>query len=224
MSFVKYKKLKIIDKFVEKTKDISYNILLSNTITETTETITETTETITPNLLFTKIKEKVDEHITLEFILSTKTNNGNTQLSERVVIQKIREILDSMSLEYEEAGSQQSKDFRNVGNIGLNIEIKKTDSLTLYFNDTCPNKDIYYIILFTGKEYKRKVENNIKPQILYINGNDFIEESPWLEEFNHELTVLKDKYARGENKKKLSGIMEVYPRPTYKANIRKFIH
>ena len=38
-----------------------------------------------------------------------------------------------------------------------------------------------------------------------------------------ELTALKDKYARGENKKKLSGIMEVYPRPTFKANIAKFL-
>jgi hypothetical protein len=37
------------------------------------------------------------------------------------------------------------------------------------------------------------------------------------------LTALKDKYARGPNKKNLAGIMEVYPRPTFKANIAKFL-
>ena len=37
------------------------------------------------------------------------------------------------------------------------------------------------------------------------------------------MTALKDKYARGENKKRLAGIMEVYPRPTFKANIAGFI-
>ena len=67
------------------------------------------------------------EKITLEFIETIKTKKGNTQGSERGVILKIREILDGMSIAYTEAGSQQSKDFRNVGGIGLNIEIKKTD-------------------------------------------------------------------------------------------------
>lgn len=173
--------------------------------------------------LFLQIKENVEKTITKEFIESTKTIKGNTQVTERVVIQKIREILDSMNIQYEEAGSQQSKDFRNVGNIGLNIEIKKTDSFVIYFNDTCPSKEIYYIILFTGKVYK-KVENNIQPQLLYINGNDFIKESKdWLYDYNKELECLKDKYGRGENKKNLSGIMEVYPRPTYKANISSFL-
>lgn len=181
------------------------------------------TEINEADVLFKKIKQMVEQCITIEFIESTKTNHGNTQVSERLVIQKFREILDSMKLDYKEAGSQQSKDFRNVGNTELNIEVKKTDNLTIYFNDTCPCKDIYYIILFTGKIYKRKPENNIPPQVLYINGSEFIDESPWLEEFNNELNILKDKFARGDNKKKLSGIMEVYPRPTYKANILKFL-
>lgn len=38
-----------------------------------------------------------------------------------------------------------------------------------------------------------------------------------------EINLLKDKYGRGENKKQLKGIMEVYPRPTFKANIRSFL-
>ncbi len=174
--------------------------------------------------LFEQITSKLDEMVNEEFIKSTKTEKGNTQISERVVIEKIREVLTSLELSFEEAGSQQSKDFRNVGGIGLNVEIKKTDNPVIYFNDTCPNKDIYYVIFFTGKVYKRTPEKNILPKLLYINGEEFIKDSPWIQEYIDALTALKDKYARGENKKKLSGIMEVYPRPTFKANISNFLH
>ena len=173
--------------------------------------------------LFNRITKELDEQVGEEFIKSTKTEKGNTQVSERVVIEKIRVILTGMELIFEEAGSQQSKDFRNVGGIGLNIEIKKTDNPVVYFNDTCPNKDIWYIIFFTGKEYKRKPENNIPAKLLYINGEEFIKDSPWLEEYIQEITALKDKYARGAAKKQLAGIMEVYPRPTFKGNISKFL-
>jgi hypothetical protein len=139
------------------------------------------------------------------------------------VIEKIREVLVSLELSFEEAGSQQSKDFRNVGGIGLNLEIKKTDNPIIYFNDTCPSKDIYYVIFFTGKEYKRTPDKNILPQLLYINGEEFVRDSPWINTYIDELSALKDKYARGPNKKNLAGIMEVYPRPTFKANIAKFL-
>jgi hypothetical protein len=44
-----------------------------------------------------------------------------------------------------------------------------------------------------------------------------------LEEYIQEITALKDKYARGPAKKMLAGIMEVYPRPTFKGNISKFL-
>ena len=134
----------------------------------------------------------------------------------------MREVFDELKLTYEEAGSQQSKDFRNVGGIGLNIELKKTDNSIIYFNDTCPSADIYYIVIFTGKISKRS-RTNIPGQVLYLNGAEFLSDCEWLEEFIAELTALKDKYARGENKKKLSGIMSVYPRPTFKADISSFL-
>ena len=174
-------------------------------------------------ILFERITKKLDEEVNEDFIKSTKTENGNTQISERVVIEKIREVLVSLDLSFEEAGSQQSKDFRNVGGIGLNLEIKKTDNPVIYFNDTCPSKDIYYVIFFTGKEYKRTPDKNILPRLLYINGDEFVKDSPWIDTYIEELTALKDKYARGPNKKNLAGIMEVYPRPTFKANIAKFL-
>ena len=173
--------------------------------------------------LFDRIAEVVNESVDQKFIASTKTTKGNTQVSERCVIEKIRSILDDMNLPYTEAGSQQSKDFRNVGGIGLNIEVKKTDSAAVYFNDTCPSKDIWYIIIFTGKKNKKTADYSILPQLLYINGFEFVKDSPWIEEYIRAITALKDMYARGASKKQLAGIMEVYPRPTFKAKIDGFL-
>lgn len=171
--------------------------------------------------LFRAICAKVDTLVTSEFINSTKTCAGNTQTSERQIIQKVREVLDSMNLTYKEAGSQQSKDFRDIDNVGLNIEIKKTDTEMVYFNDTCPTEDIYYIIFVTGKEFKRKP---CRPAMcLYLNGVDFTKDSPWLTDYIAWIEDGKNRFARGENKKALPGIMEVYPRPTFKANISEFI-
>jgi hypothetical protein len=178
---------------------------------------------MTAQLLFQTIKTRMLSVISTEFIKSTRTAKGNTQVSERIVITKMKEIFDEMALTYEEAGSQQSKDFRNIGGIGLNIEIKKTDGTTICFNDTCPAEDIYYIIMFTGKEFKRKIEKNIPAQLCFLNGAEFLVDAPWIAEYVAELTTLKDKYARGANKKQLTGIMSVYPRPTFKADISSFL-
>ena len=172
----------------------------------------------------TTLWNKIQQHLQLddlEFIALLKTKAGNTQSPERTLIDKIRSGLTDMNLSFQEAGSQQSKDFRNVGGVDLDIEVKKTDSFTVYFNDTCPSKDIYYIIVFTGKTYSTK--QDIPPKIIFVNGQEFIKDSPWITEYHRDITRLKDKYARGEAKKMLPGIMEVYPRPTYKANIERFI-
>ena len=174
-------------------------------------------------ILFDRISSLLKQRINLEWIESVKTIKGNTQSSERLVIQKIKQVFDELKLSYEEAGSQQSKDFRNVGGIGLDIEIKKTDNTTIYFNDTCPSSDIYYVIVFTGKIYKRSPQSNIPGQVLCLNGSEFLKDCDWLNEFNAKLTTLKNEYARGENKKQLSGIISVYPRPTYKADISSFL-
>ena len=173
--------------------------------------------------LFTKIREKLEAGVDAEFIKSTKTQKGDTQKSERTVIERIRSILTELSLTFQEAGSQQSKDFRNVGGIGLDIEIKKTDSATIYFNDTVPTENIFYVILFTGKENKRAPQKSIPAQLAFVNGLEFVKDSPWIEDYIQELTRLKDKYARGASKKELGGIMSVYPRPTFKADISGFL-
>ena len=173
--------------------------------------------------LFQKITSELSKYITQEFIMTTRTEKGNTQACERVVIQKICEVLDAMGVSYKQAGSQQSKDFRNVGDIDLDIEVKKTDNMKVFFNDTCPSEKIFYVIFFTGKEYKKTPEKNIPGKLLFMNGEEFVKDSPWIEDYIREITAIKDKYGRGENKKHLEGIMEVYPRPTFKADIRKFL-
>jgi len=180
--------------------------------------------TQSPQELFEEIKIAMKDQVSLEFIESTRTAKGYTQKSERYVIAKMKEVLDGMGLTYQEAGSQQSKDFRNVGGIGLNIEIKKSDKNLIYFNDTCPSENIYYIVLFTGKQYTKTPEKNIPPQLCFMNGAEFlVGAEEWIEKYKADMDVIKDKYARGENKKKLPGIMSVYPRPTFKANISSFL-
>ena len=106
-------------------------------------------------LLFDKIFALAKTVITKEKLVALTTKNGDTQASERTSIPLIKSVLNQLGLTYTEAGSQQSKDFRNVGGIGLDIEVKKTDGNTVTFNDTCPNKNIWYLILFTGKENTR---------------------------------------------------------------------
>ena len=170
--------------------------------------------------LFNKISNLAKTKITCEMLVALRTRNGNTQVSERSSIDLIRMVLDELGLTYEEAGSQQSKDFRNVGGIGLDIEVKKTDGNTLTFNDTCPNSNIWYLIMFTGKTTRR---TTIPPGIIGINGSEFIEGSDWIDEYQHEIDAIKDKYCRGEGARALPGKMKVYVRPTYRADITEFL-
>lgn len=59
--------------------------------------------------LFERVKNKLNETVNAAFIRSTKTEKGNTQISERVVIEKIREVLSSLELTFEEAGANSQK-------------------------------------------------------------------------------------------------------------------
>lgn len=171
-------------------------------------------------LLFDKIFALAKAVITKEKLVALTTKNGDTQASERTSIPLIKRVLNQLGLTYTEAGSQQSKDFRNVGGIGLDIEVKKTDGNTVTFNDTCPNKNIWYLILFTGKENTR---TSIPPGVLGMNGTEFMDDSEWVSDYQREIDAIKDKYCRGEGKKALSGKMSVYVRPTYRANIAEFL-
>jgi len=170
---------------------------------------------------FNLIKEKLRERFTIDVIKGLKTKSGKTQSSERNYIRIIQSVLDELKFTYTKAGSQQSKDFRNINNTGLNLEGKKTDSFNTFCNDTCPCSDIEYIVIFTGTKYK--VKKNIKPQIIFINGNEIIQDCGWLNEFKRELKILLDKYCRGENKKRMKGLLKVYVRPTYQFSIKTLL-
>ena len=106
-------------------------------------------------LIFKAIYELFKKKFSSDDFLQLKTKDGNTQKSERIYIKIFRKMLKDMGFVFTEAGSQQSKDFRiDIGANKLYIELKKTDSFTIYFNDTCPSSNIYYIIIFSGKTYK----------------------------------------------------------------------
>lgn len=169
---------------------------------------------------FKKLESIVRGNINKDTIQSLITYKGDTQKIERIYIDIIKRCLNYLKYHYEEAGSQQSKDFRNLCRIGLNIEVKKTDSTTVFFNDTLPSPDIFYIIIFTGKKYKRKTD--IQPKIIFINGYELCKRDLYLLlDYKKDIEWMKDKWGR----KGKSGNAEkfvyfsVYPRPNYKINI-----
>jgi len=178
---------------------------------------------IQKDIVFQYIIKKIQGQFKYYNYQKLKTIAGNTQKAERKYIDIIRTVLKEDGFDFNEAGPQASKDFRIMinKNITLNLECKKTDSFTILFNDTCPSRDIYYVFIFTGKEYV--IKPPIKPQIIYINGYEMIKDSPWHYEFKKELNLFRDKWARGENAKKLPGLLHVYPRPTYSVNIRHLL-
>lgn len=173
---------------------------------------------------FNHLKEEVSKLVDSEQIKNLVTKNGNTQLSERVSIEIVKKALNNLGYSFTEAGSQQSKDFRNVCNIGLDIEVKKCDNTTIYFNDTCPSSNIYYIIIFTGKEYKTK--KSIPPRIIFINGYELIKKDIYfLIDFKKDLEEMRNKWCRkteNQNANKLK-YMSTYFRPTYKRSINDLL-
>jgi hypothetical protein len=173
------------------------------------------------NIILKLIQETVKVKFTPEFIKQFKTQKGNTQEVERNYISEIESILTELNLTYKKASSQGSKDFQDINNTGLNIEVKKTDSFNIMCNDTCPNEDIEYLIIFTGKIYAKL--KDINPQLIFINGGLIKKDSPWIHELQDDLKFIKDKWCRGENKKKLEGILRTYIRPTYQFNIKSLL-
>jgi hypothetical protein len=179
---------------------------------ETCHLVEPTTNAGVHDTQFENIKQLLTNSIDIDFIKSVKTKKGKTQSSERKYIQKIKDIFHKHNVSFEQATSQKAYDFRNVGGTGMLLEIKKTNTNKVIFNDTCPLPSAYYVVFITKEN---------KEQLLFVKGNEFIQDSPWINEYAIEINAIKDKYARGENKQK--GTMEVYPRPTYSANISKFI-
>lgn len=175
--------------------------------------------------IFNNVKKCVINKIKHLDVISLKTSDGNTQNIERKSISLIRDCLLELNYSFDEAGSQQSKDFRNINNIGLDIEIKKTDGYSIYFNDTLPNENIYYIIFFTGMNFKTK--ENILPQIIFINGLDLLGEDEELSlEYYKVIEAVKNEWGRKKEGSKalLFKHMSVYPRPSFKMSINHLLN
>ena len=99
------------------------------------------------------------------------------------------------------------------------MKLKKCDNTTIYFNDTCPSSNIFYIIIFTGKEYKTKRKY---PTLTFINGYELIKNDIYfLIDFKKDLEIMRNKWCRkteNQNANKLK-YMSTYFRPTYKRSI-----
>jgi hypothetical protein len=161
--------------------------------------------------VFENILTLVKERFNSEVFEQIKTRNGNTQYAEGSYKLLIKNILIENGYEFKEAGSQQPYDFRisMLNGETLYLELKKTDGYRICFNDTCPNSNAYYIIIYTAK-----ISTTYKPQIVGLNGIKFIENCPWIEEYIREINLLKQKYSNME------GNIRVYPRPNISSDIK----
>ena len=165
------------------------------------------------------IQERVSQSITTEWISSLKTTKGNTQQNERIYIEKLKNILTECGCTFQQAGSQQSKDFRNIQHNdyegSLNIEAKMTKGMNIMANDTLPSKDTYYIVFFTGNK-------KFKPQYFWKLGNEFTSNNGWEAEYLAEIAKIKQKYCVGLNAKR-EGQMSCYVRPNWSISIKEFL-
>ena len=165
------------------------------------------------------IQERVSQSITTDWISSLKTTKGNTQQNERIYIEKLKGILTECGCTFEQAGSQQSKDFRNIQHPdyegSLNIEAKMTKGMNIMANDTLPAEDTYYIVFFTGNK-------NFKPQLFWKQGNEFTSSDGWENEYLAEIAKIKQKYCVGSNGKR-EGQMSCYVRPNWSISIKEFL-
>jgi len=175
--------------------------------------------------LFNQIRQKLTDRLKRDNNLITylKTVNGNTQSSERKSIQVVKDCLDELGISYELATSQLPNDFKNVGGLDFQIEIKKTDGFSIKFNDTCPCEKTFYIVFFTGKLYTRK--EDISGQCLFLTSKDFLEDSEeWILKYIEGLNKLRNEFCRGDNARDLPGGMSVYARPSFTfKNIRNML-
>jgi len=152
------------------------------------------------NKIFCEVVKKFNNDVFKEI----KTKKGQTQLSEKKYSNILEKIFENLIIDYVKVGSQTPYDYiLNIDKLKIYLEVKKTDNITIIFNDTKPTSGIYYILICTKKQ-----------QILFVDGKEFESNDKDVIEFEEELKKLKDRFVG----KKL-GKLEVYPRPTFRSNI-----
>lgn len=164
--------------------------------------------------LWRKVKSEIIASTNKDTLIKSKTENGDTQVSERMIISHVAKILNNKGLSYTPAASQQPIDFRQVGGI-LNIEIKKADNSTIMLNDTLPKKGVFYICFLDCKK---------TPFITFFEGSSLSQDSNWTDEYLSNIHYLKDTYGRGKNAKQLNGRISCYVRPNFSATLKGVEH
>jgi hypothetical protein len=122
--------------------------------------------------LFERIKQFMLKDMNLRI---NATSSGRTQDSGTAAENKVKQALDSLGLYYERATSQRSKDFQNIERIGLNIEVKKSDTGVIKCNDTRPTEDVFYIIFLHQAATER---SKYSPSIWFGLGDELCANVP----------------------------------------------
>ena len=155
-------------------------------------------------ILFAFIHRKVKQKL-LDISSSLRVINGKTQQSEEKYIQIIRDILDNEGITYKLAGSQEFGDFQQINGTDMIIEIKKTQSMTVMCNDTCPSSKAFYIIIFTGNK-------TLKPRIIGANGYEFIDGKSDIKKLVYTNTYIMNLRKLWEHN---PSVVRAYPRGNY---------
>lgn len=175
-------------------------------------------------LMFEKIKHELQCDASTQEgqdrIKGWATKEGNTQESERRSIAYVCSVLDKLGLSYEQAGSQQAEDIRNVGGIGLTLEIKKTKNTNICLNDTPPQPHVYYVIFHTTDP--RQKATNRKPQVVCCLGVEMMptEEAERFQAAHETIQNLRNTLGKGEARKHR---LTAFPRMNYSFDIRDLL-
>jgi len=145
-------------------------------------------------------------------LLISGTKKGMTQASGTKAEEKVKEVLDELNLYSERAPYQRHRDFRNIGHIGLDIEVKKSDKGIIKCNDTRPPEDVFYIV-FLYQSSTKKSKN--KPCIWFGTGDELCG--------HPELEALREVDIAMENARKIAkskglGNLKLYPRYNWSVN------
>jgi hypothetical protein len=163
--------------------------------------------------IFARLKADAETPEGQARIRSFATCKGDTQQSERRSIEYITSVLQTLGVTYEHAGSQQPKDLRNVGGIGLSIEIKTSNGTTSCLNDTAPQPGIWYVFFHTTNPNSRRPTR--LPQVVACEGSMMIErpeEKAMVAALSEAIAKLRTLYGKGEARR---WRLNAFPRCNY---------
>jgi len=173
--------------------------------------------------LLNAIDIEMSEKFDCDFLMSLKTRQGQTQRSEIMYIVEIEKILKLFQEKrkiksYTKAGSQQPYDFRvNIKGLCINIEVKKTSSMTIMLNDTYPRKNTYYIILYCGN-------NTRKPEYFWKTGQELIDDlSDEQKKIMKEYSKIIKEWRQKTKSMLKSSRLKACMRGNYSINIKDFL-